>query len=319
MKTDFRNAPALPGNNSFFWVALILASLFTAFRASAQHAHGETTNPNTSAASAAHEAHGAATPSTNANRINPHGPDTQTLDEVLAGRPPAPIDLYPRKDWGLPMEDRMRHFYFLADVLEYRPDGDESDFRWDIESYYGGDFNRLWVKSEGEQSAKRGEYDLDAQVLYGRFVMKYYDAQFGARMETRTYRGHNKTRGHFVIGLEGLAPYRFEVEPSLFISEDGDVSARFTATRDLLLTQRLILQGRFETKVAIQEVKEFATGSGLNNVELGLRLRYEIRREFAPYIGVSYERSLFGTEDLIRQEGGDPNQLRFVAGLRIWF
>lgn len=213
----------------------------------------------------------------------------------------------------------MRNIFFLADVLEYRPHGDDSDFRWDIESYYGGDFNRLWFKSEGEQSAKRGEYDLDAQVLYGRFVIKYYDAQIGARMETRTYKGHNETRTHAVIGLEGLVPYRFEIEPLLFISEEGDVSARITAAKDFLLTQRLILQGRVETKLAIQEVKKFATGSGLNNVEVGLRLRYEIRREIAPYIGVSYERSLFSTEDLVRLEGGEVNQLRFVAGLRVWF
>lgn len=292
---------------SSFLTKAMLALLLFVFSAAAQ-------NPATNA----HADHASAAGDTNAVRINPHGAPTDSVAETLARQSPEPFGLYPRKDWGLPMDDRMRHFFFLADVLEYRPGGNDSDFRWDIESYYGGDFNRLWVKSEGEQSAKRGEYDLDAQVLYGRFVMKYYDAQIGARMETRTYRGHNETRAHAVIGLEGLVPYRFEIEPSLFISEDGDVSVRLTATRDLLLTQRLILQGRLETKFAIQEVKEFATGSGLNNVEVGLRLRYEIRREFAPYIGVSYERSLFGTEDLVRREGGDPSQLRFVAGLRIW-
>ena len=275
----------------------------------------------TALAQEAHERgeHAVHTADTNTARINPHGSPNDSVADTLARRPPEPPGLYPRKDWGLPMDDRMRHFFFLADVLEYRPHGDDSDFRWDIDSYYGGDFNRLWVKSEGEQSAKRSEYDLDVQVLYGRFVMKYYDAQIGARMETRTYRGHNETRAHAVIGLDGLVPYRFEIEPLLFISEVGDVSGRITASKDFLLTQRLILQGRIETKLAIQEVKRFATGRGLNNVEAGLRLRYEIRREFAPYIGVSYERSLFGTEDLLRREGEDPNQFRFVAGLRIWF
>lgn len=285
-------------------VASLIVFLLSAAMAQDAQQHGE------------HAGHGA---ETNSTRVNPHGSPNDSVADTLARQPPEPPGLYPRKDWPAPVGDRMRHFFFLADVLEYRPHGDDSDFRWDIESYYGGDFNRLWVKSEGEQSAKRGEYDLDAQVLYGRFVMKYYDAQIGARMETRTYRGHNETRAHAVIGLEGLVPYRFEIEPLLFISEEGDVSARITATKDWLLTQRLILQGRVESKLAVQEVKEFATGSGLNNVEVGLRLRYEIRREFAPYIGVSYERSLFGTEDLVRHEGGDPNQFRFVAGLRIWF
>lgn len=319
MKTNLRTAPSLPGKNALHRVGLILLCLFTAMSASAQPTPGAATNANTSAASAAHQAHGAITPRTNTNRINPHGPDTQTVAEILAGRPPAPTGLYPRKDWGLPMDDRMRHLFFLADVLEYRPKGDDSDFRWDIESWYGGDYNRVWLKSEGEQSATRADYDLDVQLLYGRFIRKYYDFQIGARAETRVFRGHNETRAHAVIGLEGFAPYRFETESLLFISEEGDVSARFTGTRDLMLTQKLILQGRFETKVAIQEVKKFATGSGLNNIEVGVRLRYEIRREFAPYIGVSYERILFGTEDLVRREGGDPSQLRFVAGLRIWF
>lgn len=267
----------------------------------------------------AHAAHANAAADTNAGRVNPHGAPTDSVAETLARQPPEPPGLYPRKDWGLPMDDRMRHFFFKADPLEYRPKGRDSDFFWDVESYYGGDFNRLWVKSEGRQSATRGDYDLDFQMLYGRFIKKYYDFQIGARGETRLYNGHNESRAHAVIGLEGLVPYRFEIEPLLFISQEGDVSARFTATRDLLLTQRLILQGRFETKVAIQEVKEFATGSGLNNIEVGVRLRYEIRREFAPYIGVSYERSLFGTEDLVRREGGSANQLRFVAGVRVWF
>jgi copper resistance protein B len=265
----------------------------------------------------AHAAHGIGQHDT--QRINPHGSPTDTVAETLARQPPEPTGLYPRKDWGLPMDDRMRHFFFLADLLEYRPHGDDSDFRWDIESYYGGDFNRIWVKSEGDQSDRRGEYDLDAQVLYGRFVMKYYDAQIGARMQTRSYRGHNETRAQAVVGIEGLVPYQSDLEALLFVSDEGDVSARITFTRDLRLRQKLILQGRIESAVAIQEVKEFATGTGLNNIEVGLRLRYEIRREFAPYIGVSWERSLFGTEDLVRREGGDPNHVRFVAGVRMWF
>ncbi|HWQ91686.1 MAG TPA: copper resistance protein B [Clostridia bacterium] len=213
----------------------------------------------------------------------------------------------------------MNRFFFLADVLEYRVGEGNDDVRWDIESWYGGDFNRLWFKTEGEHSATDEDYDFDLQLLYGRFIRKYYDFQIGARAETRIFEGHNKTRSHAVIGLEGLVPYRFEIEPLLFISQDGDVSGRFTATRDLLLTQRLILQARFETSFAIQEVREFATGSGINDIEVGLRLRYEIRREVAPYIGFSYERSLFETEDLVRAAGEDPSRLHFVAGVRFWF
>ncbi len=282
----------------------------------AQHSgnHGD------SAASDAHQDHKPVLSTTSLDqRINPHGPETQSVSEVLAGRPAEPVGLYPQKDWPPPVEDEMNRFFFLADVLEYRVGEGNDDVRWDIESWYGGDFNRLWFKTEGEHSATDEDYDFDLQLLYGRFIRKYYDFQIGARAETRIFEGHNKTRSHAVIGLEGLVPYRFEIEPLLFISQDGDVSGRFTATRDLLLTQRLILQARFETSFAIQEVREFTTGSGINDIEIGLRLRYEIRREVAPYIGFSYERSLFETEDLVRAEGEDPSRLHFVAGVRFWF
>ena len=252
--------------------------------------------------------------------VNPHGKTGQTLAETLANQPPEPRGLYPRKDWPLPMDDRMRHFFFLADILEVQPDGDDSEARWDIESYYGGDFNRIWFKSEGEKSVTtKDDYHMDAQLLYGRFFAKYYDFQIGVRGETTDFVGRNRTRAHAVIGVEGVIPYQFAIEPLLFISQEGDVSARFTATRDLLLTQRLILQGRLETAVAIQDVEEFGIGSGVNNVELGVRLRYEVRREFAPYIGVSWSRSVSETEDLIRSRGEDPSELRFVAGVRLWY
>src|SRR5581483_6178007 len=114
-------------------------------------------------------------------------------------------------------------------------------------------------------------------------------------------------------------PYRHEIKSAIFISQSGDVSARFTITRNYLLTQRLVFQPRFETNAALQRVEKFTTGRGLNNIELGLRLRYEIRREFAPYVGVSFDRSFSGTAELVQQEEGTPRQVRFVAGVRMWF
>jgi copper resistance protein B len=122
-----------------------------------------------------------------------------------------------------------------------------------------------------------------------------------------------------VIGIEGLVPYDYNVEAALFIAQNGAVSARLSFTKDLLLTQRLILQGRFETNAAIQRVEEFTTGSGLNNLEFGTRLRYEIRRWFAPYVGVSFDKSVGETASLVRQDAGDPSQIRFAVGVRAWF
>lgn len=122
-----------------------------------------------------------------------------------------------------------------------------------------------------------------------------------------------------MFGLEGLAPYWFELAPALFVSEHGDISARLAATYDVLLTQRLILQPRLDLNAALQDAPKFGVGSGLNNVEAGLRLRYEIRREFAPYVGVTWIRQLGQTADLSRAAGSPVDDLRFVLGLRLWW
>lgn len=233
-------------------------------------------------------------------------------------------NLSPQQSWASPVNDQENHLFTLIDTLEYRPKtgGGESTsgYRWDIEGWYGGDYNRLWFKNEGQRdTAFKAGYDLDFQLLYGRFIRKYYDFQIGPRLETQTFRGRNVTRGFAAIGIEGIVPYDYTMEATLFIAQNGAVSGRLTLTKDLLLTQRLILQGRFETNVAVQRVEEFTTGSGLNNLEFGMRLRYEIRREFAPYVGVSLDKSFGETATLVRQEGGDPSQVRFVAGLRMWF
>jgi copper resistance protein B len=226
--------------------------------------------------------------------------------------------------WPAPVNDQEHRLFTLVDVLEYRPStgGGEgtNDYRWDVEGWYGGDYNRLWFKSEGQQdTAFKADYDVDFQLLYGRFIQKHYDFQIGPRVETQTFRGRNVTRGLGVIGIEGLVPYNYEFESALFIDQTGAVSARLSLTKDMLLTQRLILQTRFETNGAVQRVERFTTGSGLNNLEFGVRLRYEIRREFAPYVGISLDRSFGETATLVRQEGGDPSQIRFVVGVRAWF
>ena len=248
------------------------------------------------------------------------------LDAVSAsqGKGEPMSNTTPQSDWPSPIEDQQNHLFILADVLEYRPkiggSGSGNDYRWDIEGWYGGDYNRLWFKTEGQQnSAFKADYDVDSQLLYGRFFQQYYDFQVGGRLETQSFRDRNVTRGLAVIGLQGLVPYNYEIESALFVSHRGDVSARLTTTKDLSLSQRLILQLRVEANAALQRVKKFTTGSGLNNVEGGARLRYEFRRELAPYIGISLDRSFGETATLVRQENGDTSQIRFVVGLRIWF
>jgi len=263
--------------------------------------------------------------------FNALGPQQQAMETEVESGTLSPSrekrtlpNLSPKDGWPNPVNDRENRLFTLIDVLEYRPktSGSErtSDYRWDIEGWYGGDHNRLWFKSEGQQdTAFKADYDVDFQLLYGRFIRKYYDVQIGPRVETQTFRGSNVTRGLGVIGIQGLVPYNYELEAALFIDQNGKVSGRLSLTKDILLTQRLILQGRFETNAAVQRVEQFTTGSGLNNLEFGMRLRYEIRRQFAPYVGFSLDRSFGETATLVRQEGGDPSQIRFVAGVRMWF
>ena len=129
----------------------------------------------------------------------------------------------------------------------------------------------------------------------------------------------HRSRAFAVIGVQGIAPYEFEVEPALFVSEDGDVSARLTAEYDLLLTQHLILQPRFELNVAVRGAEEFSVGDGFNDIELGLRLRYEIKQEFAPYIGISWVRKFGNTADIARSQGAEVSNLAVIIGLRLWF
>ncbi len=220
-----------------------------------------------------------------------------------------------------PVEDSMIHNFLRFELLEYRAyDSGPATLTWDFVGWTGGDYNRLWVKTEGEwrTSGERGG-EAEAQLLYGRMIAPFWDFQAGVRYDLFSGAGFDRSRGFAVIGLQGLAPYRFEFEPALFISQDGDLSARLTASYDMLLTQRLVLQPRLELDAALQSAEKFGVGEGFNSVGLGLRLRYEITREFAPYIGVHWLRRFGETADISRRGGGDVDELAFVVGVRLSF
>lgn len=218
------------------------------------------------------------------------------------------------------MEDMRwgRESLLLAEVLEYVPGGTEQPIRYDLLGWYGSAENRFFAKAEGEQSTRTSGGAAELQLLYGRLVAPYWDAQVGVRFDADYGQGRADTRAALALGFQGLAPGWFEVEPTLFVSQDGDVSASFKASYDLLFTQRLVVQPRLETSAALQAVPELGVGSGLNNLELGLRVRYEIRREFAPYVGVSWDRRLGGTADLARAAGEPVRDASVVVGVRLW-
>ena len=199
-----------------------------------------------------------------------------------------------------------------ADLLEWAPDGDT--YSWEVEGWYGGDINRVVVKTEGEGQSRDGVEAAEVQLLYSRAVARYTDVQVGLRYDVEP-----GSRAYATIAVDAMFPYWFEAEGSLFLSEQGDLLARVEGSYDWRLTQRLILQPRAELEFAAQDIPDREIGSGLSSGELGLRLRYEIRRELAPYIGVTYERTFGDTASFARAHGEDVESTRFVVGLRAWF
>jgi copper resistance protein B len=203
----------------------------------------------------------------------------------------------------------------LVEQLEYRFQNGKDVMNWDAQAWYGGDYEKIRLKTEGALRPSDGVEDAEVQLLYARLVAYYWDIQAGVRHDFRP----EPSRSYGVIGLQGLAPGYFEVDLNGFVSEEGDFSGRLKAEYDLLITQRLILQPKVEINIAAQDVPELGIGQGLNDVELGLRLRYEIVREFAPYIGVTWHRKLGETANFARREGEDVDEFAMLAGVRFWF
>ena len=206
--------------------------------------------------------------------------------------------------------------YVELERFEYRTNEGDPLLLWDAQGWFGGDINKLWVKTEGEYDFDADAFEeAEVQALWSRAIGGFFDAQIGLRHDFAP--GDDRTFG--VIGLQGLTPYLFEVDAAVFISDDGDVEARVEAEYELLITQRLILQPRTELSFAAQDIPEYHVGSGLSSVEMGARLRYEFSRQFAPYMGVSWARAVGDSADFAIADGEDPGSVSFVAGIRTWF
>lgn len=231
---------------------------------------------------------------------------------AVAEQHPFPL---PPEQWPSPVSDQMNFAFLFADRLEYQWDDDDVDARvWDVQGWFGGDYDKFWFKTEGDEVNGATE-TAEVQALYARLISPLWHLQAGIRYDARP----GPERRFAVLGVQGLAPFWFDVEATAFISEDGDAFARFEAEYDLLLTQRLVLQPRLETNYAFDSVESAGVERGFNDVEFGLRLRYEIKREFAPYIGVHWERQLGDTADLARSRGEDTRSFAVVAGIRVWY
>lgn len=213
------------------------------------------------------------------------------------------------------MEDDAVITFVEVEQFEYRArDGTES-LNWDAQGWIGGDYHKLWFKTEGEAPVGERVEEAEFQLLYSRLVSDFFDLQVGLRQDLKPA----PERTFAVVGLHGLAKYFVETDLAAFVSHEGEVSFRAKGEIDLRLTQRLVLQPMAEVNFAVQSVAERHIGSGFNDVETGLRLRYEIAREFAPYIGITWERKLGETADLARDDGERVDSFAIVAGLRFWF
>lgn len=251
-------------------------------------------------------------------------PVTGTLPAGNAPAPPPPTDHWADRDYPTaamaPARERMmteeggRSFHqLLFNLAELQVQGGRAAYRWDGEAWIGGDINRFVLKSEGD-GGRGGVDGAEVQALYARAIGPYFDLQAGLRHDMAP-----APRSYATIGIEGLAPYMFQTEAALFLSDRGDLLARAEGWYDQRITQRLVLQPRVELNFAAQDVPRSRIGAGLSDAELGLRLRYEIARAFAPYVGVSWDRRIGATARYARADGEDAGRAALVAGVRFWF
>ncbi len=276
-----------------------------------------------------HAQMGHCTPKTAAPAQNSATQATQSGTDLPPGNAPAPAPpddwyadrIFPAAEMARSRDEMMKEngaqmLGFVAfNLAEYQVRNGRDGFRWDGEGWYGGDINRVTIKTEGEGAFGEGVEEAEVQLLYSRAVDPYFNVQAGIRQDL----GPGPKRTYATVGFEGLAPYWFEVEGALFLSNKGDVLGRLEGYYDQRITQRLILQPRAEANFALQDVRATGTGSGLSDVELGLRLRYEVFKEFAPYVGVEWARKVGDTARFARAAGEDADVTSLVAGIRFWF
>ena len=245
-------------------------------------------------------------------------PAGMTLEEVFNIAESPPPDGFPE-----PVPDDRVYVFTLFEQLEYRvaTDNDTVDqLGWEVQGWIGGDFNKFWWKTEGEavfDGPDEGETETD--LLYSRLVTPFWNFQVGVQYANEWHRGDYEDRWSGVIALQGLAPYKFELDNSLYISEEGDVTLAIEAEYDLRITQRLVLQPRAEIGFAFQDIPERSLGAGMTDVKLDLRLRYEIKREFACYLGVRSQFLVGETDRIAAASGEDSEQLFVLAGFRLAF
>ncbi len=266
-----------------------------------------------------------------ATTADPHAGHNMTAadsDEVIGTEPaPAPpTDHAADAIWGAaavaPSREALRREHggftgsmILFNLAEYQALKGSDGYRWEGEGWFGGDINRFVIKTEGEGDVRGPLEKAEFQGLYSRAIGPWWNLQAGVRYDIRP----EPQRGYATLGIEGLAPYWFKAAGALFLSNKGELRGRIEGFYDQRITQRLILQPRAEIEASAQSIPEIGVGAGLTDIELGLRLRYEIAREFAPYVGIEWAGKVGETARFARVAGEQPSNVSYVAGIRFWF
>ncbi|MBS0200435.1 MAG: copper resistance protein B, partial [Proteobacteria bacterium] len=236
----------------------------------------------------------------------PHTPIPRVTEAALAAAV--------RPTMQHPANDNTIHSYTLLNRLETWNAKPGRGFGWEAQGWIGTDLNRMWWRSEGERERGRTER-ANVEALYGHSVSPWWDVVAGVRHDFKP----GNSQSFATIGVQGLAPQKFEVAALAYLGERGQTAARFEAEYELLFTNRLILQPLVEVNLYGKNDRTRGIGSGLSTAEAGLRLRYEFNRRFAPYIGVTREQAFGRTADFRRDAHERSGDTRFVIGLRTWF
>lgn len=204
------------------------------------------------------------------------------------------------------------HMFKLETDIGASRDG--TIYSWDFDGWVGTDENKLWLKSEGEKLEGETTEKSEFWAMYSRNVSQFWDVQAGIRFDEQP-----ESTTYFVTGVNGLAPYFFETEAHLFVSEDGDVTARLHQSKEFLITQKLITEPYIELNLSAQDVPELEIGSGITDGEFGIQTRYEICRKLAPYLDLKYERKFGETSALARKHNENRDDVIASIGLRLTF
>jgi copper resistance protein B len=278
------------------WPALVAAAVLTSAPAAAQHEqHAPSAQPPPPAAQ--HSEHAV-----------PPAPTSVTEAERAAAFP----DLGDMRMSDMMLENPLNKLVSL-DRLEWH-DAPGNPSTWDLDAWIGRDLTKLWIRTEGER--RNGETErADVEILFGRSFARWWDFVAGARHDFEPSEGQSWA----AVGVRGTAPYGFEIDATAYAGDSNRAALRFETRRDVLVTNRWILEPRLALNWYSEADPARFRGPGLSDAELALRLRYEIRREVAPYVGVARERSFGRTADAVRALGRDDHDTRWVAGFRLWF